>query len=50
MLKVIFSNESGQNLNLVIKPTQYDGISHIKSGWHFRFSEICKLAWETSCS
>ena len=31
MIKVIFSDESGQNLNLVI-PTQYDGRSHVKSG------------------
>ena len=30
-VKVIFSDESGQNLNLVI-PTQYDGRSHVKSG------------------
>ena len=29
-VKVIFSDESGQNLNLV-KPTQYDGRSHVKS-------------------
>ena len=28
---VIFRDESGQNLNLV-KPTHYDGRSHIKSG------------------
>ena len=34
-----FSDESGQNLNLV-KPTQYDGKSHVKSGWYFRFSKI----------
>ena len=31
LLKVIFSDEFGQNLNLVI-PTQYDGRSLIKSG------------------
>ena len=30
-IKVIFSDESGQNLTLV-KPTQYDGRSHVKSG------------------
>ena len=30
-IKVIFSDESGQNLTLVI-PTQYDGRSHVKSG------------------
>ena len=30
-VKVIFSDESGQNLTLV-KPTQYDGRSHVKSG------------------
>ena len=38
-IKVIFSNESGQNLQLV-KPTQYDSKSHVKSGQHFRFSKI----------
>ena len=37
-IKVIFSDESGQNLNLII-PTQYDGRSHVKSGEHFRFSK-----------
>ena len=36
---MIFSDESGQNLNLV-KPTQYDGRSHVKSGQHFRFSKM----------
>ena len=30
-LNVIFSDETGQNLNLV-KPTQYDGRSHVRSG------------------
>ena len=30
-MKVIFSHEFFQNLNLV-KPTQYDGRSHVKSG------------------
>ena len=30
-IKVIFSDESGQNLTLV-KPTQYDGRRHDKSG------------------
>ena len=30
-LKVIFNDESGQNLNLVI-PKQYDGRSHVKLG------------------
>ena len=34
LLKVIFSEESGQNFSLVI-PTQYDGRSHVKSGWLF---------------
>ena len=29
----------GQNMNLV-KPTHYDGRSHIKSGEHFRFSKM----------
>ena len=31
LLKVIFRDESGQNLDLV-KPTQYDGRSHVKLG------------------
>ena len=31
LVKVTFSNESGQNLNCD-KPTQYDGRSHVKSG------------------
>ena len=31
LLKVIFSDESGQNLTLV-RPTQYEGRSHVKSG------------------
>ena len=35
---MIFSDECGQNLNLV-KPTQYDGGSHVKSGYYFRFSK-----------
>ena len=30
-IKVILSDESGQNLNLV-KPAQYDARSHVKSG------------------
>ena len=29
-IKVIFSDETGRNLTLV-KPTQYDGKSHVKS-------------------
>ena len=37
-IKVIFSDEFGQNLNLVI-PTQYDGRRHVKSGEHFTFSK-----------
>ena len=37
--KVIFSDESGQNINLV-KPTHYDGRSHIKSREPFIFSKI----------
>ena len=36
---VIFSDESCQNLTLV-KPTQYDGRSHVKSGQHFRFLKM----------
>ena len=39
IIKVIFSDESGLNLNLV-KLTQYDGRSHVKSGRHFRFSKM----------
>ena len=39
LVKVIFSDESSQNLNLV-KPTQYVGRSHVKSGQHFRFSKM----------
>ena len=37
--KVIFSDESGQNINLV-KLIYYDGRSHTKSGQHFRFSKM----------
>ena len=29
-VKVVFKDESGQNLNLV-KPTQHDGRSHVKN-------------------
>ena len=29
----------GQDKNLV-KSTNYDGRSHIESGWHFRFSKM----------
>ena len=38
-LKVIFSDESGQNLNIG-KPTQYDGRSHVKSGHQFIFLKM----------
>ena len=38
-IKVTFSDESGQNLNLV-KATQFDGKMHVKSGWHVRFSKM----------
>ena len=34
VIKVAFSDESN-----LVKHTNYDGRSHFKSGWHFRFSK-----------
>ena len=50
-LRVVFSDQSGSD-HLFVKSTHYDGRSHNKLGWHFRFSKMSTYfeAREFSCN